>query len=176
MTFKREFICLSLCFASVACGDIIEEQKSCTEDQPCLGAGEEFGSPPKVCDFWVDRDDTFPRGARQRVKEEVEAEDSDLERLPGGHPDGLPFRREHDVFPDVRPEHRMDTRRREERPGRVAQCNDVAEEVIEACLSWKRSRRDCDLRGSWVFSGCIAELSEIPAAQDPGMRFEWDSH
>ncbi len=42
----------------------------------------------------------------------------------------------------------------------AALCNTSAEEVIADCLRAKRSSQRCELRGSWVYSGCKVEMAQ----------------
>ena len=42
----------------------------------------------------------------------------------------------------------------------VALCNATAEEVIADCLRAKRSAQRCEIRGSWIYSGCKVEMAQ----------------
>ena len=161
MTIARLFIAVSLCFITVACGDSGEENPPCMYPQPCMQGGDDPLDLDVENGFTVEIDDIFPDIASDKVLEEAQMEGSDEESECPECESGPPFRRDPCIsnpLVDLDSEKSEEARTMAEKV--VSVCNEVAKQVIDDCQRAKRSVPGCGLRGSWVYSGCIDEMSE----------------
>ena len=150
MNYNKTIMALFIISFCVACGNQSDSSSTCLANDDCILVQEhslEFGADGvefSAIDF----------GSYDIVRPEVfstEEDDDDLEIVPDISADM--FRRE--VGSKLASDDVI-----------AAKCSAVAEEIIADCIGAKREVRQCELRGSWIYSGCKGELSGQINASD----------